>query len=576
MSRERLRGDRRGVRRLVVLGLIAMSTLWGLDAASAQDTEPSYVYLRGPVQTVHGSSVEFSGRADDQDGVDAVYVAVKRRSDDKWLQNDGAFRSTWARHRASIGNRGAGSTQWMLKKQLDPSNYRVIVVVEDSNGNSVSTSPGDFFEVVGGSPAPRQMVPPQTAPPQTSPPQTSPPQTSPPQTARQATTTVRPTTVRPTTTTAAPIRRTVVAERAVEPVQVGRHTSSVTTYEAYDRQGPLVTLNAADPIVTPGPADNVAVGIFTLTGQAVDAAGVEEVLVSVRRGGSYLQENGSFTGRAVAFTADLNATGVRRTNFNLSFTLPAGVYSFDLIGRDSLGNESLVRGARSLQIQSQGIIAGGFSSPTTSVGATILPETAITSPPTIISSGSAISSGAFAQAPDSTISILTGSSLTAGEISILGTARAAAGVAAVDVQIRDALTGAAVGGSALSPGTKVDVLQQGASSSAWASLVTLPEGSYELDWTVTDMQGTVGRSPVPTRFQVTSAFSDVTTPTTIDTGEAVTSNADQASPIPDTTTESGLSSRLTWGLLVTLLVLAALLIIAILIWAAGRSRRSSL
>ena len=85
--------------------------------------------------TLRRHSVKLVGRATDNRGVVKVVVRVRHQGKNKWLRPNGTWGRKPGRLSASLGQRGATSTQWRRRVVLPKGRYRFDVVSRDAAGN---------------------------------------------------------------------------------------------------------------------------------------------------------------------------------------------------------------------------------------------------------------------------------------------------------------------------------------------------------------------------------------------------------------------------------------------------------
>ena len=96
--------------------------------------------------TLPGAPTVLSGVATDNDGVEAVKIAIRDRTTRKWLQDDGTW-GPFHRFTTTLTDQGAPSTEWTYLATLPSGPYSLSARVWDVAGNSASISPWHHFVV---------------------------------------------------------------------------------------------------------------------------------------------------------------------------------------------------------------------------------------------------------------------------------------------------------------------------------------------------------------------------------------------------------------------------------------------
>jgi len=114
------------------------------------DTENPAGIITAPAQaaTVNGPNVSFSGTATDNVGVNKVFVAIKDKTTNNYLQDDLSWDPAYNRIETNLTNQGATATDWSMSFSLPNGDFFVEVVVKDTSDNKNSPVPRTDFTVV--------------------------------------------------------------------------------------------------------------------------------------------------------------------------------------------------------------------------------------------------------------------------------------------------------------------------------------------------------------------------------------------------------------------------------------------
>lgn len=116
------------------------------------DTSPTITPGFGFGSTLSGSPTTVFGTAEDDGGVTRVRVAIRDRTNRKWLQDDGTWGS-FNRFDATLSHHGDRRTAWSFEVSLPSGPFSLSARAYDGSGNSTSISPWHHF-VVEASPPP--------------------------------------------------------------------------------------------------------------------------------------------------------------------------------------------------------------------------------------------------------------------------------------------------------------------------------------------------------------------------------------------------------------------------------------
>jgi hypothetical protein len=86
-------------------------------------------------QTLEASEALVTGIAHDAVGIAGVSVAVQDRITGRWLQSDGTWGTTIARHAANLATQQVLETRWLFRRRLPTGEYQVDALATSSDGS---------------------------------------------------------------------------------------------------------------------------------------------------------------------------------------------------------------------------------------------------------------------------------------------------------------------------------------------------------------------------------------------------------------------------------------------------------
>lgn len=131
-----------------------------VDASAPDNVAPSSSVTSPAKQAVVSSPVSFTGTSTDNQGVDAVRIAIYNRVDstNKWLQANGTWGPQYAFRLATLADKGAASTGWSLSIPLPDGLYGLDAKAVDTSDNKDPNSPFVPFQVGNDNRAPSAKV----------------------------------------------------------------------------------------------------------------------------------------------------------------------------------------------------------------------------------------------------------------------------------------------------------------------------------------------------------------------------------------------------------------------------------
>ena len=341
----------------------------------ADTTKPTLAFTAPASGASLGAgAIGVSGTAADNTSVAAVAVAVQRSSDNQWLQPGGTWGSAQQFLDATLAEAGAASTTWSLSFSATVAGtYAMTARATDQAGNAATTTRS--FSVAA----------PDTTPPATvlTTPATNAILTPPTITATgSATDNVGVASVTilikdrdsglwlrndgtwGSTTTNAQRLATLATPGGTStpwtidiPLGVGNYLITARARDAVGNQTATAaqkqfSVRQPDSVAPDGtittPANNATLpmGPVSMTGNATDNIGVDQVLLAIQDTVTkqYLRANGTWTDQYGTITASLTNRGAASTGWSYAFTPPtARKYAVTAIARDAAGNQDATK-----------------------------------------------------------------------------------------------------------------------------------------------------------------------------------------------------------------------------------------